>query len=146
MRHNVAGRLFGRTANQRKGLLRGLVSALIVNQRIETTVAKAKETRKLAERLVTLGKRGDLHAKRIAMTDIPNRDLVKKLFDEIAPRFMDRNGGYTRIIKTRQRVNDASEMAVLEFVDYEEKVKPLKDAAKKKAAKPAAVEAKKESK
>jgi large subunit ribosomal protein L17 len=120
MRHNVAGRLFGRTANQRKALLRGLVGALIEHERIETTVAKAKETKRLAEKLVTLGKRGDVHAKRLAMAKLPNRPLVIKLFDTIAPRFADRNGGYLRIIHTRRRVNDRAEMAVLEFVDYEE--------------------------
>jgi large subunit ribosomal protein L17 len=120
MRHNVAGRLFGRTANQRKALLRGLVGALIEHERIETTVAKAKETKRLVEKLVTLGKRGDVHAKRLAMAKLPNRPLVIKLFDTIAPRFADRNGGYLRIVHTRRRVNDRAEMAVLEFVDYEE--------------------------
>lgn len=134
MRHNVAGRLFGRTANQRKALLRGLVSSLFEHQRIETTLAKAKETKKLAERLVTLGKRGDLHAKRLALSRIPGRDVVVKLFDEIAPRMKDRNGGYLRIVKTRSRVNDRSQMAVLEFVDYEETVKKAdKKKGKKKA-------------
>ncbi len=118
MRHNVAGRLFGRTANQRKALFRALVGSLIEHQRIETTLAKAKETRRLAEKLVTLGKRGDLHAKRLVMAKLPNRALVVKLFDEIAPRFADRNGGYTRIVPTRRRVNDRAQMAVLEFVDY----------------------------
>ena len=122
MRHNVAGRLFGRTANQRKALLRGLMSAVLEHQRIETTVAKAKETRKLVERMVTLAKRGDLHSKRLALAKLPNRTLIVKLFDEIAPRFADRNGGYMRIIRTRRRVNDRAEMAVLEFVDYEEAV------------------------
>jgi large subunit ribosomal protein L17 len=120
MRHNVAGRLFGRTANQRKALLRGLVGALIEHERIETTVGKAKETKRLVEKLVTLGKRGDLHAKRLAMAKLPNRPLVIKLFDTIAPRFTDRNGGYLRIIHSRRRVNDRAEMAVLEFVDYED--------------------------
>lgn len=121
MRHNVAGRLFGRTANQRKALLRGLVRVLIEQERIETTLAKAKETRRLAEKLVTLGIRGDLHAKRLAMARVPHRPAVTKLFHEIAPRFAGRNGGYLRIVKTRQRVNDRAQMAVLEFVDYEER-------------------------
>jgi large subunit ribosomal protein L17 len=130
MRHNVAGRLFGRTANQRKALLRGLVSALFEHERIETTVAKAKETRKIAERLVTLGVRGDLHAKRVVMSRIPNRKLVVKLFHEIAPRFKDRNGGYLRIVQTRTRVKDSAPMAVLEFVDYED-VRAAAEGAKK---------------
>ena len=135
MRHKVAGKLFGRTANQRKALLRGLVSAVIEHQRIETTVSKAKETRKLVERLVTIAKRGDLHAKRIALSKLPNRTLIVKLFDEIAPRFADRNGGYTRIIRTRRRVNDRAELAVLEFVDYEEAVMSKKTAKSAKADK-----------
>jgi large subunit ribosomal protein L17 len=139
MRHNVAGRLFGRTANQRKALFRGLVGALIKHERIETTVAKAKETRKLAERLVTLGKRGDLHAKRIALAKLPDRTLITKLFDEIAPRFTDRAGGYLRIVRTRRRVNDRAHLAVLEFVDYEEHVMGVQKPSakkKKKAAEP----------
>lgn len=140
MRHNVAGRLFGRTANQRKALLRGLVGSLIEHQRIETTVAKAKETKKIAERLVTLGKRGDLHAKRLALSNLPNRTLVVKLFDEIAPRFADRNGGYLRLVPTRNRVNDQSAMAVLEFVDFEELRD--KEAGKKKGKKKAKKEEK----
>jgi large subunit ribosomal protein L17 len=123
MRHNVAGRLFGRTANQRKALLRGLVASLIEHQRIETTLAKAKEARRVAEKLVTLGIRGDLHAKRLVMSRLPNRALVVKLFNEIAPRFKGRNGGYLRIVQTRRRVNDRAQMAVLEFVDYEDSVR-----------------------
>ena len=87
MRHNKAGRSFGRTANQRKALLRGLVGSLIEHQRIETTVAKAKETRRIAEKLVTQAKRNDLHARRLVMSKLPNRTLMAKLFEEIAPRF-----------------------------------------------------------
>lgn len=120
MRHNVAGRLFGRTANHRKALLRGLVRALFEHQRIETTLAKAKEARRIAEKLVTLGIRGDLHAKRLALATLPNRAVVIKLFDEIAPRFRGRNGGYLRVVQTRRRQNDRAQMAVLEFVDHEE--------------------------
>ncbi len=120
MRHRVAGRHFDRTANQRKALLRGLVSSLLEHQRIETTVAKAKAIKGITERLVTFGKRGDLHSKRLVMSYIPNRTIVAKLFSEIAPRFLDRNGGYLRIIKTRQRVNDRAQMAIVEFVDYEQ--------------------------
>lgn len=141
MRHNVSGRLFGRTANQRKALLRGLVGSLIEHERIETTVAKAKETRRLAEKLVTLGKRGDLHAKRLAMSRLPNRTLVIKLFDEIAPRFESRNGGYLRIVPTRRRLNDRAHMAVLEFVDYEERREDAQTKDKKKSKKEAAAKA-----
>jgi large subunit ribosomal protein L17 len=120
MRHNVSGRQFGRTANQRKALLRGLATAVIEHERIETTVAKAKEARRIVEKLVTLAKRGDLNSRRVALSKLPNRKIIQKLFDEIAPRFAGRSGGYMRIVHTRQRVNDRAEMAVLEFVDYED--------------------------
>ena len=120
MRHRVSGKLFGRTANQRKALLRGLMASLFEHQRIETTLAKAKEVKKLAERIITLGVKGDLHSKRVALSHVPNRSSIAKLFNEIAPRFSGRNGGYLRLIQTRNRVNDAAPMAVLEFVDYEE--------------------------
>jgi len=120
MRHRVSGKLFGRTANQRKALLRGLMASLFEHQRIETTLAKAKEAKKLAERIITLGIRGDLHSKRVALSHVPNRSSIAKLFNEIAPRFSGRNGGYLRLVKTRNRVNDGAPMAVLEFVDYEE--------------------------
>jgi len=119
MRHRVSGRLFHRTANQRKALLRGLLSSLFLHQKIETTTAKAKEVKKLAERLVTMGIKGDLHSKRVALSHLPNRAAIAKLFGEIAPRFKERNGGYLRIVKTRSRVNDGAEMAVLEFIDYQ---------------------------
>ncbi len=122
MNHKVAGRHFGRTANQRKALLRGLVSSLFEHQRIETTLAKAKAIKSIAEELVTFGKRGDLHSKRMVLSYIPNRTVVSKLFSDIAPRFVDRNGGYLRIVQTRQRVNDRAPMAIIEFVDYESAV------------------------
>ena len=146
MRHKVAGRLFSRTANQRKALLRGLVSSLFEHQRIETTVAKAKAIKGIAEKLVTFGKRGDLHSKRMVMSYIPNRTVMSKLFSEIAPRFADRNGGYLRIIQTRQRVNDRAPMVIIEFIDYEDlkmktsakegEKKTEKKAPEKKTAKP----------
>ncbi len=122
MNHKVASRHFGRTANQRKALLRGLVSSLFEHQRIETTLAKAKAIKSIAEELVSFGKRGDLHAKRMVLSYIPNRTVVSKLFSDIAPRFADRNGGYLRIVQTRQRVNDRAPMAIIEFIDYESAV------------------------
>jgi large subunit ribosomal protein L17 len=137
MRHKVAGRLFGRTANQRKALLRGLVASLFEYQRIETTVARAKAVKGMAEKLVTFGKRGDLHAKRMVMSYIPNRSVVAKLFADIAPRFADRNGGYLRIVHTRQRVNDRAPMAIVEFIDYQS----VKPASKKKEEKGSEVKA-----
>ena len=134
MRHKVSGKLFGRTANQRKALLRGLIASLFEYQRIETTLAKAKETRKLAERIITLGIKGDLHSKRVALSNVPDRKAIAKLFGEIAPRFSGKNGGYLRIVKTRNRVNDGATMAVLEFTDYEQGRKP-KEAKKAKEKK-----------
>jgi large subunit ribosomal protein L17 len=138
MRHRVDGRLFGRTANQRKALLRGLVASLLEHQRIETTVQKAKEVRRIAEKMVTLGIRGDLHAKRVAFSYLNNRAVLAKLFSEIAPRFSGRNGGYLRIVQTRNRVKDASPMAVLEFIDYEEIRKSIEIESEKKASKKSA--------
>lgn len=147
MRHSVAGRLFGRTANQRKALLRGLVRSLIEKERIETTLAKAKEARIIAEKMVTLGIRGDLNAKRLVLASIPGRDAVTKLFNEIAPRFAGRNGGYLRIVQTRRRVNDRAQMAVLEFIDYEDNLKKSQEGAKKgKEKKPKEAKAPKETK
>ncbi|MFH1704071.1 MAG: 50S ribosomal protein L17 [Nitrospirota bacterium] len=144
MRHRVDGRLFGRTTNQRKALLRGLVASLFEHQRIETTLAKAKEARRIAERMITLGIRGDLHSKRLAFSYLPSRSVIAKLFSEIAPRFSGRSGGYLRIVRTRNRVNDASPMAVLELVDYEdlrkskeEKSEKKEKSAKKESKKPA---------
>ncbi|MCL4456958.1 MAG: 50S ribosomal protein L17 [Nitrospirae bacterium] len=136
MRHKVAGSNFNRTANQRKALLRGLVSSLIEHQRIETTLAKAKAIKGITEKMVTFGKRGDLHAKRMVMSYIPNRAVVAKLFSDVAPRFADRNGGYLRIVQTRQRVNDRAPMAIIEFIDYEDiKAKSGDKGAKKESKK-----------
>jgi large subunit ribosomal protein L17 len=130
MRHKVDGRLFGRTANQRKALLRGLVTALFDNQRIETTVAKAKETKRIAERMITFGIKGDLHSKRQVLSYVTDRSAASKLFNEIAPRFTGRNGGYLRLVQTRNRLKDSAPMAILEFIDYE-KIKQPKGKAKK---------------
>jgi large subunit ribosomal protein L17 len=135
MRHKVAGRHFGRTANQRKALLRGLVASLFEHQRIETTLARAKAIKGVAERLVSYGKAGDLHSKRMVMSYVPNRAVVAKLFSEIAPRFADRNGGYLRIVQTRQRLNDRAPMAIIEFVDYEDVSTKAKEKEGKKEAK-----------
>lgn len=118
MRHRVAGRGLGRNANHRKALLRNLVTALFDHLKIETTAAKAKEARKLAEKVITLGKKGDLAARRLALSHIPNKDAVRKLFVEIAPK-IERTSGYLRVVKTRFRPGDSSDMAILEFVDYD---------------------------
>ena len=138
MRHKVDGRLFGRPANQRKALLRGIVTALFENQRIETTVAKAKEAKRIAERMITFGIKGDLHSKRQVLSYVTDRDVASKLFSEIAPRFSGRNGGYLRLVQTRQRLKDSAPMAILEFVDYEAIKKPKGKAAKAEKADKAA--------
>jgi large subunit ribosomal protein L17 len=118
MRHKVAGRGFGRNTNHRKALLRNLVISLFEHLKIETTVAKAKEARKIAERVITLGRKGDVQARRLALSRIPNRSAITKLFNDIAPR-ITRDSGYLRIVKTRFRAGDNSSMAILEFVDYD---------------------------
>jgi large subunit ribosomal protein L17 len=117
MRHGCAGRQFGRNSGHRKALLRMLVTALLKNEKIETTSAKAKEIRPLAEKMITLGKRGDLHARRLALSFMQDETTVSSLFSQIAPRFAARNGGYTRIIPTRTRPGDAAPMAVIELVE-----------------------------
>lgn len=121
MRHSCAGRQFGRNSGHRKALLRTLVASLIKNEKIETTVAKAKEIRPLAEKIITLAKRGDLHARRQVSSFILDEEAVKGLFTKIAPRFTARNGGYTRIIPTRNRIGDAAPMAVIELVERQKK-------------------------
>lgn len=110
-------RKLGRPTDQRRAMLRNLTTSFIENGRIETTTTRAKEVRRVAEKMVTLGKTNTLHTKRQALSYITKREVVSKLFDEIAPKFADRNGGYTRIIKIGPRRGDAAEMAVLEFVD-----------------------------
>ncbi|RME66618.1 MAG: 50S ribosomal protein L17 [Nitrospirae bacterium] len=134
MRHRRRTKRFGRTTNQRKALFRNLLYSLFLHERIETTVAKAKELRRLAERMVTIAKRDDLHARRLCLQMLPNRQAVAKLFSDIAPRFKDRNGGYTRIVRTRRRVKDQAEMAVIEFIDYEERRSAQEPKKKEKAA------------
>ena len=117
MRHRIKGRKFGREADHRKAMLNNLVISLLTHGRIETTVSKAKEMRSLTERVLTYAKKGDLHNKRLAFSVLHNHQLVKRVFDEIAPRYSDRKGGYTRIIKTRVRRGDAAPMAIIELVE-----------------------------
>jgi len=150
MRHRLKGRQFGRNTSHRKALFRNLVTSLLQNEKIETTLAKAKELRGITDRMITLGKRGDLHSKRIALSFIMSRDVVTKLFDDIAKRSANRPGGFTRIVPTRVRYGDSAQMAVIELVDepgtvYEgPAAKPKKKAAPKKKAEKAKKEAKAE--
>ena len=118
MRHKLAGKGFHRSTNHRKAMLRNLVTSLFEHLKIETTTVKAKETRKIAERLITLGKKGDLQSRRLALSRIPNNKIISKLFNEIAPK-VTRDSGYLRVVKTRYRAGDNADMAILEFVDYD---------------------------
>ncbi len=118
MRHHRAGKKLGRDASHRKALYSNLAGALIEHGRIETTVAKAKAVRPIAEQMITLGRRGDLHARRQAMAYLRSQQVVHTLFAEVAPRFKDRAGGYSRIIRIGPRPGDAAEMAYLELVDF----------------------------
>ncbi len=117
MRHLKQGRKLGRTTAHRKALLRNLATALLDHERIVTTEPKAKELRRVADKLVTLGKRGDLHARRQALQVVRRNTVVRKLFNDIAPRFAERQGGYTRVLRLGYRPGDAAAMAVIELVD-----------------------------
>jgi large subunit ribosomal protein L17 len=119
MRHAKAGRKLGRDASHRRALYSNLASSLITHGRIETTEAKAKAVKPYAEKMITLGKRGDLHARRLAMAELRSNDVVHKLFTDVAPRFEERAGGYTRIVKLGPRQGDAAEMVYLELVDHD---------------------------
>ena len=139
MRHQKKTIKLGRTAEHRKALLANQVCSLIEHQRIKTTLAKAKAVRPLAERMVTLGKNGSIHARRSAFATLRQKNVVKKLFEDIAPRSAERNGGYTRIVKLGQRMSDSAPMAFIEWVDIAEVLeeKPAKgEKAKKKEAEP----------
>lgn len=151
MRHRKAGRKLGRTSAHRDALLRNLVTALLEHERIETTHAKAKELRRVADRMITLGKRGDLHARRQALGVVRTREVVSKLFGPLAERYRERAGGYTRILKLRTRVGDAAPLSLIELVDREapaakgaeKSEKPAKGAKKAAAEKAAAPKRKK---
>ena len=119
MRHNMAHRKLGRVSEHRRALFRNQLKSLITHERIITTLPKAKELRPIAEKVVTLGRRAaSIHARRLAARWLTDRDLVHRLFAEIGPRFVNRPGGYTRIVKLGPRRGDGAELAVLEFVDF----------------------------
>ena len=147
MRHLKKTVKLGRSQAHRDSLLANQVCSLIEHRRIKTTLAKAKATKPLAERMLTLGKKGDLHARRTAIAYLKHKDLVKKLFTEIAPAAADRKGGYTRIIKLGARLSDSAPMAYLEWVDYAPEIKteePVEDASEKPVKAPKAKKAKAE--
>lgn len=117
MRHRKKGRQLSRTASHREAMLRNMATSLFRHGRISTTTAKAKELRPFAERLITLAKRGDLHARRLAARKVADKDVLFLLFDQIGPRFAERPGGYTRVLKTGFRRGDGAEMALIELVE-----------------------------
>ena len=125
MRHGNAHRKFNRRSNQRTALFQHLASALIKHEQITTTLPKAKDLRPIVEKLITLGKRGDLHARRLAMSKLRDETMVKKLFDVLGKRYQDRNGGYTRVLKAGFRYGDNAPLAVIEFVDRDVDAKGL---------------------
>lgn len=116
MRHRKKGRKLSRTASHKKATMRNMATSLFRHERIETTTAKAKELRPYAERLITLARRGDVHSRRLAASKIQDREVLGKLFDEIAPRYAERPGGYTRVLKLGSRKGDAAEMSLIELV------------------------------
>ena len=134
MRHNCAGRKLSRTSNHRTAMLRNMVTSLFEHERIETTLAKAKELRIEADHMITLAKKGDLHARRQALAYIQDKQVVHKLFAEIKDRFLERNGGYTKITKLRYRQGDAAPVSVVELVGFSEKTKTKKKRSKAQKA------------
>jgi len=135
MRHQKAGKRLGRTTSHRKAMMRNMATSLLDHERIETTETKAKELRRYAEKMITLGKRGDLHARRQALSFIRKREVVAKVFDVYAERFKDRNGGYTRVMKLGNRIGDGARMAIIELIPDDQpkkKKKDKKDKSKKK--------------
>lgn len=120
MRHRKAGNRLSRTTPHRQAMIRNMVTSLFEYERIVTTTPKAKEVRKVADQMITLAKRGNLHARRQALAVIRDKKVVAKLFDSLKDEYMDRNGGYTRIIRTGNRIGDAAAMAILELVNYQE--------------------------
>jgi large subunit ribosomal protein L17 len=123
MRHRNSGRKLNRTSSHRKAMFANMACSLIKHEQIKTTLPKAKELRPVVEKLITLGKRGDLHARRQALAHLPEKSAVDKLFETLGERYADRNGGYTRIIRANYRYGDSAPMAVIELVDRDEDAK-----------------------
>jgi len=129
MRHRRAGRKLNRTGAHRRALFRNLVTAVLEHERVQTTDPKAKEIRRLTDRMITLGKRGSLHARRRALAFVRKESVVRKLFEDVAPRFMNRPGGYTRVVKLGPRLGDAAPQSIVELTEREGE----KERAQKKA-------------
>lgn len=132
MRHQKAGRKLGRTSSHRDAMLRNMTTSFFKHERIETTDAKAKELQKIVEKMVTLGKKGDLHSRRQVLRVIYDKEVIKTLFDTITPRYHDRNGGYTRIIKIGRRRGDNAPLSIIELITDEKISKPKKKSYDKK--------------
>ncbi len=133
MRHRSGHRKLNRTASHRKALFANMAASLINHEQITTTLPKAKELRRVVDKLVTLGKKGDLHSRRLAVARIQDDEMVRKLFDVIGPRYKDRSGGYTRVLKAGFRYGDSAPMAVIEFVDRDVEAKGQEDRARHEA-------------
>lgn len=133
MRHGKSGRKLNRTASHRKAMFANMAASLIKHEQIATTLPKAKDLRPIVEKLVTLAKRGDLHARRQAMSKLRDLGMVKKLFETIGPRYQERAGGYTRVLKAGFRYGDSAPLAVIEFVDRDVSAKGAEDRARHEA-------------
>jgi large subunit ribosomal protein L17 len=138
MRHGMSGRKLNRTSSHRKAMFSNMVASLLDHEQITTTLPKAKELRRIADKMITLGKRGDLHARRQAMSVIKDNDVVGKLFNGLAERYKERNGGYTRVLKAGNRYGDMAPMAVIELVDRDPEAKGAADHARVEAEEAAA--------
>ena len=123
MRHRQSGRKLNRTSSHRKSLFKNMAQALLKHEQIVTTLPKAKELKRVVEKLITLGKKGNLHSRRLAFNQIRDKDMISKLFDSLAKRYSDRKGGYTRVLKAGFRYGDSAPMAVIELVDRDENAK-----------------------
>jgi large subunit ribosomal protein L17 len=141
MRHQKQGRKLNRTASHRKAMFANMAASLIEHEQIVTTLPKAKDLRPIAEKLITLGKRGDMHARRLAISQIKDVAQVKKLFEVLGPRYKDRNGGYCRVLKAGFRFGDNAPLAVIEFVDRDVEAKGAADRARTAAMEAEAAEA-----
>jgi large subunit ribosomal protein L17 len=137
MRHKKLGRRFGRQSSHRQAMFSNMAASLIKHEQIVTTLAKAKDLRRVMDKYITLAKKGDLNSRRIAASRMGDEAMVKKLFDTLAPRYKDRAGGYTRVMKAGYRYGDSAPVAVIEFVDRDETVKGKEDKERAEAAKEA---------
>jgi large subunit ribosomal protein L17 len=138
MQHGRLGRRFGRQSEHRQAMFANMAASLIKHEQIVTTLAKAKDLKRMVDKYITLAKRGDLNSRRLAASRMRDEAMVKKLFDTLAPRYKDRSGGYTRVLKAGYRYGDSAPVAVIEFVDRDESAKGVEDKARSEAMKEAA--------